>query len=204
MVTLVPEADMPSLTTRELSTQTWDDLEQVLGERGGSRGCWCMHWRLSFAEWEKGRGDGNRDALRERAGRGPAPGLVGYLDGEPVAWIAVGDRGEYPRMARSPAMRPVDDTPGWVVSCVFVRSDHRGSRLPVEMIRAACELAARSGQRTVEAVPVDPVDGRRAGPDNAMTGIASAYRDAGFVEVARPKPDRPVMRWTVSEDTRSS
>jgi hypothetical protein len=27
-----------------------------------------------------------------------------------------------------------------------------------------------------------------------MTGIASAFLDAGFSEVARPRDDRPVMR----------
>jgi hypothetical protein len=31
-----------------------------------------------------------------------------------------------------------------------------------------------------------------------MTGIASAYLAAGFTEVARPKPDRPVMRRVVT------
>jgi GNAT superfamily N-acetyltransferase len=191
---------MPGLITRELNAQTWGDLQQVLGERGGSRGCWCMHWRLPYAEWAQGRGDGNRDALRTRAGRSPAPGLVGYLGDDPVAWIAIGDRAEYPRMSRSPVMRSTDDAPGWVISCVFVRRDHRGGGLPVEMIRAACEFAARSGQQMVEAVPVDPAEGQRAGPDNAMTGIASSFRAAGFVEVARPKPDRPVMRRTLSAD----
>jgi hypothetical protein len=191
---------MPRLTTRELNAQTWGDLEQVLGERGGARGCWCMHWRLSYPEWEQGRGDGNRGALRMRAEQDPAPGLVGYLDDDPVAWIAIGDRAEYPRMTRSPIMRSINDSPGWIISCVFIRQDRRGSRLPVEMIRAACEFAARSGQHIVEAVPVDPAEGQHAGPDNAMTGIASTYREAGFVEIARPKPDRPVMRRTVSGD----
>lgn len=192
---------MAKLTTRELTADTWDDLETVLGENGGARGCWCMHWRLPYSEWEKGRGDDNRRALRSRAKRDPAPGLVGYLDGDPVAWISIGDREEYPRMDRSPVMRPVDDdAAGWVVSCVFVRRDHRGEGLPEKMIEAACELAARSGQEVVEAVPVEPAKGRRAGADNAMTGIASTFRDAGFVEVARPKADRPVMRRTVSGD----
>lgn len=191
---------MPRFTTRRLDAQTWNELEQVLGERGGARGCWCMHWRLSYPEWAEGQGDGNRKALRKRAEQDPAPGLVGYLDDDPVAWIAFGDRAEYPRMARSPIMRSINDSPGWIISCVFIRPDHRGAGLPLEMIGAACEFASRSGQHIVEAVPVDPAEGQRAGPDNVMTGIASTYRQAGFVEIARPKPDRPVMQRTVSRN----
>lgn len=55
-----------------------------------------------------------------------------------------------------------------------------------------------SPTRTVEAYPVEPPKGRRAGPDTAMTGIADAFTAAGFTEVARPKHDRPVMRYQLS------
>ncbi|WP_157254580.1 hypothetical protein [Nonomuraea typhae] len=62
------------------------------------------------------------------------------------------------------------------------------------MIGAACDFAAENGQHVVEGFPVDPGPGQVAGADNAMTGIASAFREAGFTEVARRKKDRPAMR----------
>ena len=37
-----------TLTVRELTTKNWADFEAVMGQNGGSRGCWCMHWRLSI------------------------------------------------------------------------------------------------------------------------------------------------------------
>lgn len=185
---------MPKLRTRELTGDTWRDLTEVLGENGGAQGCWCMHWRVSFGEWKAGQGDGNRAALRERADRTPPAGVVGYLDDQPVGWIAVGPRDEYARMSRSPVMRPVDDTTAWIVSCVFVHRNARDQDLPVQLIEAACDLAARYDQEALDAVAVEPAEGKRAGADNVMTGLASSFRKAGFTEIARPKPDRPYLR----------
>lgn len=189
---------MTDFTTAPLTPATWQDFEQVMGSNGGARGCWCMHWRLSFREWEAGAGDGNRKALRERSKQQPSPGLVCYLGDEPVGWVGIGERSEYPRLQRSPVTKPLDDTPVWVINCLYVRRDHRHRRLQTQMIAAACDFAAGHGQHTVEGFPVDPAPGRIAGADNAMTGIASAFHKAGFTEVARRRKDRPVMRRTVA------
>src|SRR5690625_255868 len=48
---------MADFTAAPLTPETWQDFEQVMGSNGGARGCWCMHWRVSFKEWEAGRGD---------------------------------------------------------------------------------------------------------------------------------------------------
>ncbi|MEV4898575.1 GNAT family N-acetyltransferase [Nonomuraea sp. NPDC055795] len=190
---------MTDFTTAPLTPATWKDFEQVMGSKGGARGCWCMHWRLSFKEWEAGAGDGNRNALRERSKRQPPPGLVCYLGDEPVGWVGIGERSEYPRLLRSPVTKALDATPTWVITCLFVRRDHRHQRLQAKMIAAACDFAAENGQHTVEGFPVDPAPGQIAGADNAMTGIAAAFREAGFTEVARRKKDRPAMRRTVAD-----
>lgn len=153
-----------------------------------------MHWRVSFAEWEKGRGHGNKSQMHQRALADPPPGLVCYLDGEPGGWVAVGARSEYARMQRSAVMRPVDNAATWVISCLYVSAAHRGHQLQTAMIHAACDFATGYGLDAVDGYPVDPPAGKHAGADNAMTGIASAFRAAGFTELARPKPDRPVMR----------
>lgn len=185
---------MTDFTTAPLTSQTWVDFEKVMGPNGGARDCWCMHWRLPFAEWEKGRDGGNRSAMRERAEQQPPPGLVCYVDGEPVGWVGIGDRSEYPRLQRSPVTKAVDDTPVWVITCLYVRGSHRQQGLQADMIAAACSVAAENGLQAVEGFPVEPAAGKKAGADNAMTGIASAFLTAGFTEVARRKKDRPAMR----------
>ncbi len=185
---------MTNVAAVPLTPQTWADFEEVMGSNGGARDCWCMHWRLSFAEWEAGRNGGNRSALRARAEQQPPPGLVCYVDDEPVGWVGIGDRSEYPRLQRSPVTKALDDTPVWVITCLYVRRSHRRQGLQAGMIEAACSFAAENGQQTVEGFPVEPAPGTKAGADNAMTGMASAFLAAGFTEVARRKKDRPAMR----------
>ncbi|GLX93462.1 GNAT family N-acetyltransferase [Herbidospora sp. NBRC 101105] len=186
---------MSSLTVRELSRETWGDFESVLGANGGARGCWCMHWRLSIKEWTEGKGEGNKKAMRRLAGREPAPGLVVYDDDTPVAWCSLGPRSSFPRLERSPLLAKAGDDEGvCAIACVYVEKSHRGSGLLPGILEAVCDWASSAGYAHAEGYPVEPREGRRAGADTAMTGIASAFLDAGFSEVARPRADRPIMR----------
>jgi hypothetical protein len=185
----------PKLTVKPLTADTWADFEAIMGPNGGARGCWCMHWRLSIQEWMKGKGDGNRAAMRKLAGRTTPPGVVAYLDAEPVSWCGFGDRADFPRMRRSALLKPVDDEPVISLTCLYIKKGHRDQGLSSVVITAVCGYLADTAEtRTVEAYPVEPARGRKAGADTAMTGIASAFRDAGFTEVARPRRDRPVLR----------
>jgi GNAT superfamily N-acetyltransferase len=182
------------VTVRELTTRNWDDFEAVMGRNGGSRGCWCMHWRLSIAEFMKQRGEGNRRAMRRLGSKKPPPGLIGYLANEPVAWCSLGPRAAFPRLERSPLLKAVEDAGACAITCLFVQRKHRRDGLQAALLDAACSYAADSGYQLVEGYPIEPPPGKQAGSDTAMTGIASAFRKAGFIEVARPRKDRPIMR----------
>ena len=53
----------------------------------------------------------------------------------------------------------------------------------------------------VEGYPVDPKQGKM--PDAfAWTGLASSFKAAGFVEVARRSPTRPIMRYRLDSENR--
>ncbi|HKQ62266.1 MAG TPA: GNAT family N-acetyltransferase, partial [Candidatus Polarisedimenticolaceae bacterium] len=89
-------------------------------------------------------------------------------------------------------LKPVDAAPVWSVSCLFVARAHRRRGISVGLLRAARRHAARHGALLVEGYPVDP---RGRAPDAFVwTGLASAFRQAGFTEVARRSPTRPIMR----------
>lgn len=170
-----------------------------MGTWGGARGCWCMHWRVSIDEWMNNKGEGNKMAMRALAEGDRPPGVVGYLEDEPMAWCGFGDRTDFPRMQRSTLLKPVDDEPMVSLTCLRIKQGHRDQGLSTNLITAVCDqLAETSDTRTVEAYPVEPVQGRRAGPDSAMTGLTSAFIAAGFAEVTRPRKDRPVMRYSLS------
>jgi hypothetical protein len=66
------------------------------------------------------------------------------------------------------------------------------------LLKATIEYVSKHGGKIVEAYPVEPKEGRM--PDAfAYTGLASTFRKAGFVEVARRSEKRPIMRYTIKE-----
>jgi hypothetical protein len=62
-----------------------------------------------------------------------------------------------------------------------------------ELVAAAVEHARRGGARIVEGYPIEPRTGATADVF-AWTGLPQAFARAGFVEVARRSPTRPIMR----------
>jgi GNAT superfamily N-acetyltransferase len=152
-----------------------------------------MWWRIRRSEFERSKGAVNRRRLAKLVEKGTIPGILAYRQRRPVAWCAVEPREAYPVLGRSRVLRPVDDRPVWSVPCLFVVREQRRSGLSVELLAAAAEHARRGGASVLEGYPVEPRAGKM--PDAfAFTGLVAAFRAAGFVEVARRSPTRPVMR----------
>jgi GNAT superfamily N-acetyltransferase len=193
----VPKRRAGKLQVHPLTPERWGDLEKLFGPRGACAGCWCMYWRLPRSEFNAGKGDGNREAFRRLVASGRVPGILAYDGDEPVGWCAVEPRQQYPGLGRSRVLRPVDDTPVWSVTCLFVRRDHRRTGVSVELLRGAVGHVRRQGGRVVEGYPVEPASGQTADAF-AYTGLVSAFRRAGFTEVARGSPVRPIMRRKVA------
>lgn len=188
----------PLLDVQPLTPARWADLEAIFGARGCSvaRGCWCMCYRRSGASADAAAGTSraqvNRAALKALVDAGITTGLIGYLDGVPVGWVSLGPREHYPKLARSPVMKPVDDRPVWSVICFVVPAAHRGQGVAKALLAAATRYAKRQGARLLEAYPVDKA--QRSNDEDLWFGAKSMYDQAGFVEVARRKPQRPVVR----------
>jgi GNAT superfamily N-acetyltransferase len=196
-----PANDAPSeLACEPLTPERWPDLEALFGPRGAVGGCWCMHWRLRRAEYDRQKGVGNRAAFKAIVEAGPAPGLLAYQANRPVGWCAVAPRACYPTLERSRILKPVDDQPVWSVTCFFVTRELRGQGVATELLRAAAEHAAAHGARIVEGYPVEPRGAAGIPPVFAFTGTAATFRAAGFHEVARRSPTRPIMRFTICGD----
>jgi GNAT superfamily N-acetyltransferase len=86
----------------------------------------------------------------------------------------------------------------WSVVCFFTARSARRQGLTVALLRAAVAYAREHRARIVEGYPVEP-----SGPNTpdayAWHGTASAFRQAGFVEVLRRTPTRPIMRYVLTE-----
>jgi GNAT superfamily N-acetyltransferase len=185
-----------ALDVRPLTPETWDDLVELFSRPGASipRGCWCMFYRQSGrgGGGDGNRSDANRAALRALVDSGAVPGLIGYEDGSAVGWISLSPREEYAKLRRSPVMKPVDDRPVWSIVCFFVDKRARGRGITAGLLDAAVRYADGQGATVVEAYPVDKPD--RSNDDSMFFGSKSLYDRAGFDEVARRKPARPVVR----------
>lgn len=153
-----------------------------------------MLWRLAPKSFEAGKGPGNRAAMKQLVEAGMVPGLLAYRNREAVGWCAVAPRADYPALARSRILKPVDDEPCWSVSCLFVARPFRRQRVSVALLRAAVDHVASRGGRILEACPVEPRSDAPVPAAFAWTGLAGAYLAAGFQEVARRSPTRPIVR----------
>jgi GNAT superfamily N-acetyltransferase len=187
----------PKLVCHPLTPDRWDDFETLFGERGACAGCWCTFWRRPRSEYDANRGAGNRRFMLKVVNNGPPPGLLGYLNDEPVGWCAVAPRADYPALGRSRILQPVDDRPVWSVSCLFVRKDQRRKGLSVQLLRAAVSHVQKQGGRIVEGYPVEPKSDKVPDPF-VWHGLASAFLAAGFREVARRSDTRPIMRFEIT------
>jgi GNAT superfamily N-acetyltransferase len=154
-----------------------------------------MWWRLSRADFDAGKAEGNRRGLERYVGSGRVPGLLAYDGGEPVGWVAVEPRAVFPRLARSRTLAPVDGAPVWSITCFFVARRHRGKGVTRALVGAAVRHARAGGARIVEAYPVDLA--ARTADATLYHGAASTFRALGFEEVARRSPTRPILRRSV-------
>jgi GNAT superfamily N-acetyltransferase len=176
-----------------LTEARWPDLEALFGAKGCSmaRGCWCLYYRETASTALPGAA-ARKDALRALAARTPAVGLLAYDAGRPVGWVALSPRADYPRLVRSPVAKAVDDLPVWAVVCFVVPPAQRGRGVARALLAGAVAYARDQGALALEAYPIDkdpPGDATWLWP-----GPLSMYRKAGFVEVARRRPERPVVR----------
>jgi len=182
--------------TFDIRPATWDAFAAVMGEKGGCGGCWCMLWRRSKREMDAGMGAGNRSAMKALFDAGHVPGLVGFDGDEPVGWVQVDRRAAFPRLSSSRVLKPIDDAEVWSVSCFLVDKRFRRRGMSVSLLRAACDFARARGANVLEGYPIDTPKAKYP-PVYAWTGFLGAYRDAGFEEVARRSPTRPIMRKTL-------
>jgi GNAT superfamily N-acetyltransferase len=178
------------LVVEPLTPDRWPAFEELMDQGGPAGRCWCMAWRIGPA-YRARPPDENRDDLHDVVRRGPPPGLVAFDDeGVAVGWCQVTPRAEVPAVGRQWRLRPVDDVPVWAVTCFYVRKGHRRRGVMRALVDAAVDLARGAGAPAVEAYPLDAA----RSPSATSTGYATTFAAAGFVEVARRSPERPVMR----------
>jgi len=187
------------LSFHPLTQKLWRDFEILFGDNGACGGCWCMHWKLRGKAFDENKGDRARQMQKSIVDSKQVPGLIAYSDGYPVGWIAVEPRSEYPKLAHSRVLTPVDDQEVWSVTCFFVEKTNRKKGIAVELLRAAISYVGSQGGKIIEGYPVDSKKEEPA--PFVFTGTASAFVKAGFKEVARNSPTRPIFRYYIKKQS---
>ncbi len=196
----VEQNDVSVIPANEAS---WDDLQTVFG-RGGAAKCQCQRVKLGDRAWFDTGIEERAHRLREETDCGhpeaeDTSGLVAYLDGEPVGWVAVEPRVAYRRLRGSPvpwAGRNEDpeDPDVWAIVCFAVRAGYRGRGITRPLARAAADYARERGAKAVEGYPMIPRPGQNVTWGEMNVGSRTTFLAAGFREVSRPTTRRVVMR----------
>ena len=174
------------LAFQPVTKARWDDFAALFEAPGGPKYCWCTAWRATSDE-VKAVGKGSRQPLiHERVQHGTTIGLLGYLDGEAVAWVSIAPRETYRELGGPEAK---DGEKIWSLACMYIHRPLRGEGYGLALIEAARDYAKKRGGTVLEAYPVDPTS-----PSYRFMGFVPAFERLGFTEVATAGSRRHVMR----------
>ncbi len=192
------------LTIVPASQAPWEDLTAVFGTSDYPAMCLCQRLKVVGWIWRDSTQLQRMEMLRQQTGCGDqdattTSGLVGYLAGEPVGWVAVEPRVAYPKLRTSPVpwrgrAEDKDDDGVWAVTCFVVRKGYRGRGLTYPLARATIDFARSRGARALEAYPMITQPGREITWGEVHVGARQVFEDAGFTEVSHPTLRRVVMR----------
>ncbi|WP_298323463.1 GNAT family N-acetyltransferase [Haloactinopolyspora sp.] len=183
---------------------SFDEVRTVFGTADYAARCLCQRLKVAGWIWRDTTFEQRQELLRTQTASGmpdaPATsGLVGYLDDEPVGWVAVEPRVAYPKLRTSRVPwtgrnEDRDDPDVWAVTCIIVRKGYRGRGLTYPLAAATVNYARERGARAVEAYPMITEPGKEITWGELHVGARQVFEDAGFTEVSRPTVRRVVMR----------
>lgn len=146
-----------------------------------------MAWRATPDEVKAApRGGDRKPLMKARVMDVTTVGLVGYLDGEPVAWVSIAPRDTY-RDLGGPEAETGDKI--WSLACMYLHKTLRGEGYGLELIKAARTYAKKRGGTVLEAYPVDPKS-----PSYRFMGFVPAFERLGFKAIGKAGSRRHVMR----------
>jgi len=183
------------VTVEPLSKKNWQKFERLFGSKGACGNCWCMYYRLKKQDFAKGKeNQGNKKAMKKLVWQGKPAGVMGFCDGEPVAWCAFAPREDFQKIENSRVHKRIDAEPVWSIPCFFVDKRFRKRGVSVTMLEALIAYAKRNKIKILEAYPVIPTQEKL--PDAfAWVGLYKSFARAGFRIVDRTSKNRPMVRF---------
>lgn len=161
----------------------FEDVAALVGpKKPTSNVCFCLSYRIGSKENVALRGPERAERVRELCAHDPAPGVIAYLEDEPVGWAAIHPRRDT-SFARNRLIPHVDDRDVWSLWCFRVRPGYRKQGIMHALIDGAVDHARASGAPAVEGYPVDN-RGERVNQTMMYVGTKSLFEAAGFRQAA--------------------
>lgn len=182
---------------KTLTAANWPLFEQLMGEKGGCGGCWCMYFRLPAKEFKENKHAGNKSMMHQLVKEANPVGLMAIYKNEAIGWVALSPREHLYRIERSRTLKRIDDKQVWSVSCFFIKKEYRKKGLSQLLVKAVIAYARKNNISALEAYPVIPYADKS--PDVFLwTGILSAFTGNGFNVVKESGQSKTMVRLNIS------
>jgi GNAT superfamily N-acetyltransferase len=183
------------LTFEPLTKSNWDKFVKLFGSKGACGNCWCMYYRLKKTDFEEGKvDDGNKNAMKELVWENRPAGLLGFYEGQPIAWCAFAPREDFIKLENSRVHKRIDNKMVWSIPCFFIHKDFRLHGVSAELLKGVTNYAKKNGIKIIEAYPTIPTKDKL--PDSfAWIGLYKSFERTGFEIADRTSKNRPMVRY---------
>ena len=186
---------LKQLTFEPLTKKNWGQFVQLFGNKGACGNCWCMYYRLNKSDFKEGKvEDGNKNALKELVWENKPAGILGFYDGQAIAWCAFAPREDFIKLEKSRVHKRIDDKMVWSIPCFFIEKSFRRLGVSVALLKGVLEYARENGIEIIEAYPTIPTQEKL--PDSfAWIGLYTSFERTGFEIADRTSKNRPMVRY---------
>ena len=190
---------LKQLTIEPLTRKNWGQFIQLFGNKGACGNCWCMYYRLNKSEFKEGKvDDGNKNAMKELVWENKPAGILGFYDGQAIAWCAFAPREDFIKLEKSRVHKRIDDKMVWSIPCFFIEKSFRRLGVSVALLKGVLEYARENGIEIIEAYPTIPTQEKL--PDSfAWIGLYTSFERAGFEIADRTSKNRPMVRYYIGK-----
>jgi len=173
----------------------WGQFIQLFGDKGACGNCWCMYYRLNKSEFKEGKvEDGNKNAMKDLVCENKPVGILGFYDGQAIAWCAFAPREDFIKLEKSRVHKRIDDKKVWSIPCFFIDKSFRRQGVSVALLKGVIEYAREKGIKIIETYPTIPTQEKL--PDSfAWIGLYTSFERVGFEIADRTSKNRPMVRY---------
>jgi len=187
------------LTFEPLTKANWNNFVQLFGSKGACGNCWCMYYRLKKSDYQEGKADdGNKAAMKELVWKERPTGILGFYEGQAIAWCAFAPREDFIKLESSRVHKRIDDKIVWSIPCFFIDKNFRRHGVSSELLKGVIRYAREVGIKIIEAYPTTPTQEKLA-DSFAWIGLYKSFERAGFEIVDRTSKNRPMVRYYIDK-----